>query len=91
MLIATNPIAKRAIAHLLVVVIFEAGNKNIQIIILIKPQTTFIVGEDNPLPGGVAKGVGNQFPEIPLMKWGSEFTKNKPKKKQATKLYHFIS
>jgi hypothetical protein len=29
------------------------------------PHTTLIVGDDNPLPGGLAKGVGKLLPEMP--------------------------
>lgn len=31
-------------------------------------QRTLIVGDDNPLPGGVAKGVGKLLPEMPCTK-----------------------
>jgi hypothetical protein len=58
MLIATKPIANNNIVHLFVSVIFEALYKNRQTIIFINPQITFNNGEDNPLPGGFAKGVG---------------------------------
>ncbi len=33
-----------------------------------KPHRTLIVGDDNPLPGGLAKGVGKLFPEMPCTK-----------------------
>ncbi len=29
---------------------------------------TLIVGDDNPLPGGLAKGVGKLLPEMPCTK-----------------------
>jgi hypothetical protein len=46
-------------------------------------QTTFTVGDDNPLPGGLAKGVGKRSPEMPCTKWGTTFARNIPAKKQA--------
>ena len=45
------------------------------------PQSTFTIGEDNPLPGGEAKGVGNERPETPLTKCGIAFTRKAPPKK----------
>jgi hypothetical protein len=47
------------------------------------PQITFIKGEESPLPGGLANGVGNLFPDIPWTKWGIAFTKKPPIKKSA--------
>jgi ribosomal protein L44E len=49
--------------------------------ILSSPQTTLVVGEDKPLPGGLAKGVGNLSPEMPCTKCGNAFAKNAPDKK----------
>ena len=46
-------------------------------------HTTLTVDEESPLPGGLAKGVGNLFPQIPCTKWGTTFAKNAPAKKQA--------
>ena len=43
----------------------------------------FINGEDSPLPGGLANGVGKAFPEIPLTKCGTTFVKNAPAKNAA--------
>jgi hypothetical protein len=40
-------------------------NRTYPMTILNNPQRTLIVGDDNPLPGGVAKGVGKLFPEMP--------------------------
>ena len=33
-----------------------------------KAQITFVVDEDKPTPGGLAKGVGNLLPETPCTK-----------------------
>ena len=44
----------------------------------------FVNGDDSPLPGGLAKGVGKPFPEIPFTKCGTIFVKNTPEKKPAT-------
>jgi len=33
-----------------------------------KPHKTFTVGEDGPLPGGFANGVGKASPDIPCTK-----------------------
>jgi len=41
------------------------------------------VGDDSPLPGGFANGVGKVSPEIPWIKCGTKFAINKPAKKQA--------
>jgi len=46
-------------------------------------QITFTGAEDNPLPGGLAKGEGNLLPEMPCTKCGTAFAKNEPAKKQA--------
>ena len=45
------------------------------------PQAVFTRGEERPLPGGLAKGVGNLLPETPCTKWGMELAKNAPQKK----------
>ena len=42
-----------------------------------------MVGDDKPLPGGLAKGVGKLSPEIPWIKCGTTFAKKNPAKKQA--------
>jgi hypothetical protein len=64
-LIATNPNTENRIVHLFNKENFETLNKHKLTVILIKAHITFVVGDDNPLPGGLAKGVGNWFPEIP--------------------------
>jgi hypothetical protein len=35
---------------------------------LIKAHITLVKGEDNPFPGGLEKGEGKGFPEIPFTK-----------------------
>ena len=42
------------------------------------PQSTFINGDDSPLPGGDAKGLWNLRPEMPLRKCGIPLAKNRP-------------
>lgn len=57
-LIAIKPITNSSIAHVFNADIFETLYNKIQMIILIKLQITLSSGEDNPLPGGFANGVG---------------------------------
>jgi len=47
---------------------------------LSKAHKTFIRGDESPLPGGLAKGVGKGFPEIPFTKCGITFAKKVPAK-----------
>ena len=51
---------------------------------LTKAQITFTMGDDSPLPGGSAKGVGKALPEMPLMKCGTTLAKKLPAKNDAT-------
>ena len=53
-------------------------------------HTTFVVGDDNPRPGGLEKGEGNLFPETPCTKCGTAFAKKIPAKKLAIYRYHVI-
>jgi hypothetical protein len=46
-------------------------------------QRTFTNGDDNPLPGGLAKGVGKRSPQMPFTKCGTVLARNIPAKKQA--------
>ena len=48
-----------------------------------KDQRTLTIGDDKPLPGGFANGVGNLSPQTPLTKWGVKFERKAPPKKQA--------
>ena len=41
------------------------------------------MGDDNPLPGGSAKGVGKALPEIPFTKCGTTLARNEPAKNAA--------
>ncbi len=52
---------------------------------LARAHNTFTVGEDKPLPGGFANGVGKRLPDIPCMKCGRALVKSTPAKKQAIK------
>jgi hypothetical protein len=49
-----------------------------------KPHATFTIGDDSPLNGGDAKGLGNGLPEMPPVKWGIALATNAPPKKYAT-------
>lgn len=46
-------------------------------------HNTFMMGEESPLPGGAANGVGNGLPEIPFTKCGTALARNIPAKKAA--------
>jgi hypothetical protein len=49
------------------------------------PQTTLRSGDDNPLPGGLPKGVGNLRLEIPWTKWGMPLAVNMPARKDMSR------
>jgi hypothetical protein len=51
---------------------------------LAKPHKTLTSGDDNPFPGGFANGDGKLSPDMPCIKCGTAFVKNKPAKIQAT-------
>jgi hypothetical protein len=55
-----------------------------------KPHRTLTIEEDNPIPGGVAKGLWKECPEIPLPRWGRALARNAPPKKYATSWYQRI-
>ncbi len=54
---------------------------------LANAHSVFVRGEDKPLPGGFANGVGKALPETPCTKWGIAFNKKTPAKNAAKKLY----
>jgi len=62
------PIKNTRSFHLDVVDIFPALNRIYPITRFSKAHKTLTVGEDMPLPGGCAKGVGKAAPEIPCIK-----------------------
>jgi len=66
--IATIPKNKTSIESLFAVDVLLTLNKIYPASKLKQPHNTLTVGEDSPLPGGFAKGVGNEFPETPLTK-----------------------
>ena len=47
------------------------------------PQRVLTIGDDNPLPGGFANGLGKLSPDTPCIKCGTELIKKRPAKKQA--------
>ena len=59
------PIKKINRANLLLLEILPALKSKYPITKLNNAHNTFIVGDDKPLPGGLAKGVGKLSPEIP--------------------------
>jgi len=68
MLMHRMPIKNTKSFHFEVVDIFPTLNKMYPSTRLSKPHRTLTVGEDMPLPGGCAKGVGKTAPEIPCIK-----------------------
>jgi len=67
-LISKIPAKKIKRAHLFLSDNFPALNKRNPITRLSKPHRTFTVGDDSPLPGGLAKGVGKASLEMPCTK-----------------------
>jgi hypothetical protein len=65
MLMQRTPMKKTTSPHLLAGEIFPTRNNIYPITRFSNPHRTLIVGEDRPLPGGFAKGVGNGAPETP--------------------------
>jgi hypothetical protein len=49
-------------------IIFPPRKRIYPMTIFSRPQRTLTVGDDRPLPGGFAKGEGNETPEMPLTK-----------------------
>jgi len=45
------------------------------------PQIELRKGGDNPLPGGLANGVGNFLPDIPCTKWGCHWQEKRRREK----------
>ena len=66
--IATIPKNKTSIESLLAMDVLLTLNNIYAASKLKQPHNTLTVGEESPLPGGFAKGVGNEFPETPLTK-----------------------
>jgi hypothetical protein len=64
-LIVIIPKTKKTIVHFFFSEILETLYKRKLIITLTDPHTIFIRGEDKPLKGGLANGVGKLSPEIP--------------------------
>ena len=57
---------------------------------LLNPQKVFTSADDNPIPLGFAKGVGNFLPEIPLTKCGMLFTKKEVAKNKSMSVSKLI-
>ena len=68
MLIRRMPAKNIITLHILEFDIFPTLNNKYPMIRLNKPHNTFTVGDDKPLPGGLANGVGKATPEIPWIK-----------------------
>ncbi len=54
------------------------------IIKLNKAHATFMTGDESPLPGGFANGVGKGFPQMPLTKCGTKLARKSPAKNALT-------
>ena len=80
----TTPAKNAKRLHLFVWATLPALIKMKPIKRLNRAHKTLISGEDNPLPGGFAKGVGKLSPDIPWMKCGTELVIKIPAKKHAT-------
>jgi hypothetical protein len=50
-----------------------------------KPHNAFTVDEENPWPGGFAKGLWKGRPIIPLTRCGTELARKIPPKKYETR------
>ena len=79
----TTPAKKVRRVQIFIGETFPAIKRMYPIMRLARAHKTFTVGDDNPLPGGFANGVGKRLPDIPCMKCGRALVKNKPAKKQA--------
>ena len=79
----TTPAKNVRMVQLFVWVILPTLKRMYPIMRLANAHKTLTVGDDNPLPGGFANGVGKRLPDIPCMKWGTALVKNNPAKKQA--------
>ncbi len=86
MLIQTIPAKKMSRDNLFsAFILFTLPNLNSKypISIFNNAHSTFVTGEESPLPGGSAKGVGKALPEIPFTKCGTALARNIPAKKAA--------
>ncbi len=63
--IATTPKNKTSIESLFCTDVLLTRNKINPTSKLKQAHNTLVVGEDSPIPGGVAKGVGKKSPETP--------------------------
>ncbi len=62
------PAINKNAEYLLVKETFPAINKSVQINTLNIAQKILVTGADNPVPGGLAKGVGKESPFIPWIR-----------------------
>jgi len=67
-LITATPIKKIMIAAILVREILLTLYNSTPTTKLSSDHATLTIGDDNPLPGGLANGVGNLSPETPCIK-----------------------
>jgi hypothetical protein len=84
-LMQTTPAKKVRRVHIFVWETLPTLKRTYPISRLARAHKTFTVGEDNPLPGGFANGVGKLLPDIPCTKCGTALVKSTPAKKQAIK------
>jgi hypothetical protein len=83
MLIAATPAKKMMSAVVSPLAIFPERKRTYPTTKLKRDQSTLTVGEERPLPGGLAKGLGKASPQTPLTKWGTALARKRPAKKQA--------
>ena len=83
MLMQTIPTKKISIDILFFSEILPNLKKKYPINALNNAHNTLMSGEESPCQGGLAKGVGKGFPEIPFTKCGTALARNIPAKKVA--------
>jgi hypothetical protein len=79
----TIPAKKARRLHLFACEILPTLNKTYPIIRLNNAHKILTNGDDNPLPGGFANGVGKLSPDIPFTKCGTTLVKKRPAAKHA--------
>jgi hypothetical protein len=80
----TTPAKNARRLHLFVWETLPTLKRRYPITKFVSAHRTFTVGDDNPLPGGCAKGEGKLSPDTPWTKWGTVLVKKRPAQKQAT-------
>jgi len=84
-LMKTTPAKNVSRVHVFVWETLPTRKRTYPIMRLARAHKTFTVGDDSPLPGGFANGLGKLLPDIPCTKCGRALVKSTPAKKQAIK------